>query len=264
MNINRIWTIFLRQYFLFRRSPYRVFALFYWPVMELFLWGVLSIYLSRTGGSSFSFISVLIGAVIFSNFLLRIQHGITVSFLEDAWVRNFMNLFASPLTIMEYILGLLITSFFQLLISIGFMAFLAWLLFSYNIFQFGFWLLPFAAILFLFGLALGILVTAIILRIGPSSEILTWAIPAIISPLAGVFYPVELLPRFFQWIAGALPATYVFSGMRAVVTAGTFDRASLLWALVLVTIWLAASYVVFVRVYRTVLRRGLFTRFLTD
>ena len=31
-------------------------------------------------------------------------------FLEDVWSRNFLNLFASPLTIPQYLLGLVITS----------------------------------------------------------------------------------------------------------------------------------------------------------
>lgn len=264
MNMNRVWTIFLRQYFLYKRSRYRLLGLFYWPAMELFLWGVLTIYISRAGGPRLSFVSVLIGAVIFSNFLMRIQHGITISFLEDVWVRNFMNLFASPLTIMEYILGLLITSLVQLVITIGFMAFLAWLLFSYNIFQFGFWLLPFAGILLLFGFAVGILVTGIILRLGPSSEILTWAIPAMISTFTGVFYPIDLFPQLLQWFAKALPSTYVFAGMRSVVLRGDFEAVQLLGAAVLAFLWLIVSYIFFVRVYRSVLKRGLFTRFLTD
>lgn len=264
MNSGRIWTIFLRQFFLFKRGSYRIFALFYWPAMELFLWGVLTLYISRTGGERLSFISVLIGAAILWNFLIRIQQGITVSFLEDIWVRNFINLFSSPLTIAEYIIGLLVTSVLQMVISIGFMAFLAWLLFSYNIFQFGLWLVPFAAVLFLFGLALGILVTAIILRLGPSSEVLTWAIPAIISPLSGVFYPVDLLPRFIQPIAYVLPSTYIFEGMRNVVVRGIFDSTSLVYAAILVVIWITGAYLFLQHVYRISLLRGFFTRFMSE
>lgn len=264
MSLNRSWTIFLRQFFLLKRSPYRIFTLFYWPVMELFLWGVLTIYISKVGGERFSFITVLIGAIIFFNFFIRIQHGITISFLEDVWVRNFINLFASPLTIAEYILGLLFTSVFQMTISIGFMIFLAWLLFAYNIFQFGLLLVPFVLILFIFGLALGILVTAIVLRLGPSSEILTWALPAIISPLSGVFYPVNILPEFVQLIARIFPSTYVFDGMRNAVISGTFNIQIFMLALAISFAWLALSYWFLLRVYRVVLEKGLFTRFMTD
>ncbi len=264
MSIRRAWTIFLRQLFLLRRSPYRLFALLYWPVMELFLWGVLSMYFHRTGNDQFPFISILVGAVILYNFLIRIQHGITISFLEDVWVRNFINLFASPLTLVEYILGLLFTSLFQMTISMSFMALLAWLLFSYNIFHLGFWLIPFVIVLFLFGLALGILVTGIILRLGPSSEILTWAIPAIISPLSGVFYPTDLLPPYLQFFSKLLPPTYVFEGLRSVVLRGTFDSQQLVYAVIFTGLWLLASSFFMYRAYRTVLERGVFTRFLSD
>ncbi len=264
MNLRRIWTIFLRQFFLIKRSPYRIFAFFYWPVIELVLWGFFTVYLSRAGGERLAFVSVLIGAIILFNFLTRIQHGITISFLEDVWVRNFINLFSSPLTVVEYILGLLLTSILQLVVSIGFMAILAWLVFAYNIFNFGFWLLPFVGILFLFGLALGVLVTAIILRLGPSSEILTWVIPAIISPLSGVFYPVNLFPKVLQWLAAIFPSTYVFEGMRNVVIGRSFDVGSILIAFLLGTLWLILASIFMRHVYKVVLDRGLFTKFMTE
>ena len=196
MSFKRIWTIFLRQFFLLKKSGYRIFGLFYWSALEMVLWGVITLYILDVGGGQFNFMTFFIGAIIFWNFLIRIQHGITVSFLEDVWVRNFMHLFSSPLSFGEYILGLLLMSVFQTIIAIGFMMVLAWLLFAYNIFQFGLAMIPFVAVLFVFGWALGVLTIAIILRLGPSSDILAWSIPALFMPLVGVFYPVSTLPKF--------------------------------------------------------------------
>ena len=55
------------------------------------------------------------------------------------------------------------------------------------------------------------------LRLGPASEWLIWPIPMIVSPFAGVFYPVAVLPGWMRAIAAVLPPSYVFEGMRAVV-----------------------------------------------
>ena len=78
-------------------------------------------------------------------------------------------------------------------------------------------LAPFLMVLFLTGIALGVAASALVLRLGPASEWLIWPIPMMISPFAGVFYPIAILPGWMRAIARILPPSYVFEGMRAVV-----------------------------------------------
>ncbi len=264
MKIQRISAIFLRQFYLLRRSPYRILNLLHWAFLDLIVWGLTLFYIYTAGNVKLNFLFVILGAVILWNFLIRVQQGITISFLEDIWVRNFMNLFASPLTLNEYILGLVSISIFQAFIQSTLMIFLAWILFAYNIFQFGFLLIPFIVVLFIFGLALGLFSTAFILRLGPSSELLAWFIPAWISPLAGVFYSVSALPYWVQFLAYALPPMYIFEGMRKIVLSGSFDLNDLFIAFTISVVSFILAYWFLLRSYRYVLRRGLFTRFMTD
>lgn len=264
MSFQRIYAIFLRQFFLLRRSPPRFIGIFYWSTFELFMWGIITKYLANVGGEKFSSITVIVGAMIFWGFFNRVQQGITVSFLEDIWSRNLINLFVSPLTIGEYVGGLMLVSFTNTVLSFLAMFLVAWLLFAYNIFQFGFLLLPYIFILFLFGWAIGILVTAAIMRFGPSVEVIVWAMPTLIMPFASIFYPVSALPEILQPIARVVPISYVFEGMRQVVHSGTFDVYSLIVAAVLSTIFLGLSIWIFLGVFKIVLRKGLFTRFMTD
>src|SRR3989338_3647647 len=228
--LQRILAIFIRQMYLERHSPHRVLGMFYWPMMELFIWGLFTIYLNKIGGSQFNLVTILLSGLIFWNFFNRAQLSISISFLEDVWVRNVGNVFASPIRPMEYLMGLILVSAFQTTISLTLIGSLAWVLWHLNIFQFGFWLLPFMASLFLTGLSLGILAVAITLRLGPSAEILAWALPVLIQPLSAVFYPVEILPKFFQIISGALPTTYIFEGMRAIVLENNFVMTDLGWS----------------------------------
>lgn len=233
-------------------------------MLELLVWGAMTIYLDKVGRTNFSFIATILGAVILWNLLGRVQHGITVSFLEDVWTRNLINLFATPLRVSEYMAGLLLTSFAEVVAAFLFLAGVSWLMFAYNIFAFGWQLLPFVGVLFLFGWALGIFATAIILRLGPSSEILAWSIPAFISPLSGVTYPVSILPQFLQPIALLLPSTRVFEGMRSLVLLGTFDASGLLGALLVSVVLLFFSYLFLFSSYRKVFRKGLLVRFVTE
>lgn len=264
MNFERIFTVFLRQAFLLRRSFHRLLGIFYWSALELFLWGYLTSYLARIGENRLGFLTVLIGTVILWNFLMRIQQGVAISFLEDVWAKNFMNLFASPLSIKEYIAGLVLVAVSTSLVSIAFMTGISWLLFSYNLFQFGFLMIPFVFVLFFFGLALGLYTTAMILRFGPSSEILAWSIPALIPPFSGVFYPLSALPQWIQSLAALIPSSYVFEGMRSVMFSGTLAGKDLILAAVLSLIYCVIAYFLLLKTYRYVLREGKLIRFQTD
>ena len=46
-----------------------------------------------------------------------------------------------------------------------------------------------------------------------------WPIPGLLSPFAAVFYPVSTLPGWMQVLSYALPPSYVFEGLRALVAA---------------------------------------------
>lgn len=243
---------------------HRLLGIFYWSFLDLLLWGFLTVYLNRIGEDRLSAVTVLIGTVILWNFLMRVQQGVGISFLEDVWARNLMNLFASPLKLWQYIAGLILVGTAGAFISVSVMATVAFLLFSYNIFQYGFLMIPFIFILFFFGLGLGIYTTAMILRFGPSSEILAWSIPALIPPFSGVFYPVSTLPQWLQYLAFFLPPSHVFEGMRVALLTGTIDLGSLFLAAALSIIFSIGSVFLLYHSYKYVLRHGLLTRFQTE
>src|SRR3546814_2753490 len=74
------------------------------------LWGFITRYLNSVGPSGMDFVPTLLGAVLLWDFFSRVMQGVTTAFFEDVWSRNFLNVFASPLTIAEYISGLVLTS----------------------------------------------------------------------------------------------------------------------------------------------------------
>lgn len=263
MSPARIYSIVLRQMILNKRSWGRWTGILYWPIIDLVVWGTLSIYIQKAGGTGANVFVFLIGSVILMNFIWRTQQGVGVSFLEDVWTRNFVNLFSSPLTVGEYIVGLVLTAIVRVAFAIGLLCLLAWLLYTFSIFTFGLYLIPFFAILFLFSVAVGFLSVGITLRIGPSAEALVWSIPAIIAPISGAMYPISVLPHAVQYLAKAFPSTYVFEGMRGVIAHGAFDGRLLFIAFVLAFFYLLLSIWYVFRSYRTVLRKGLFSRFST-
>ena len=133
--------------------------------------------------------------------------------------------------------------------------------FGLSFLTYGVALAPFLMVLFLTGISLGIAASAIVLRLGPASEWLIWPIPMLISPFAGVFYPIAVLPIWMQAVAAALPPSYVFEGMRAVVAGNPppWDRLALGGGLALIYLVLACLF--FFAVYRSVIRTGLIARY---
>ena len=69
-------------------------------------------------------------------------------------------------------------------------------------------------------------------------------------PLACVYYPVSILPAWLQPFAWALPPTYVFEGMRALLIEHVFRADLMLEALALNVVCFAAAVSAFLRCSR--------------
>lgn len=261
MRLRPVAGIFLRQLYLMRGSPVRVLPMFAWVAIDIVVWGFLTRYLNQVSGSGVNFVPSLLGAVLFWDFFTRIMQGVSTAFLEDVWSRNFLNLFATPLSISEYVTGLVLTSIATSTVGLAVMLVLATALFGLSFFAIGALLIPFLLVLFLFGIALGILASALVLRLGPASEWLVWPMPALLSPFAGVFYPLATLPQWMRVVSYALPPSYVFEGMRALVNGGRFIPETLLLATALAVLEILLAAYFFSRVFRYAIRTGLLARY---
>ena len=101
--------------------------------------------------------------------------------------------------------------------------------FGFNLYSLGFALAAFFLNLILTSWAVGIVVSGVLLRNGMGAESLAWTLMFVLMPLTCVYYPVSVLPDWLQAVAWALPPTYVFEGMRALVMEHVF-RADLMIA----------------------------------
>lgn len=261
MNLTRTSAIVLRHFYLVRGSPARVLPLFAWVAIDMVLWGFITKYLNSVSASGFDFVPVLLGAVLLWDFFTRVMHGVTMAFLEDVWSRNFLNIFATPLSISEYVSGLVLSSIGTSSIGLVVMLILASAVFGLSFFAYGLPLIPFLLVLFLFGVALGIMGIGIVLRFGPASEWFIWPIPALVSPFAGVFYPLSTLPSWMRYAAHVLPPSYVFEGVRSIVAGGSVSGVALAWGAALAVVDVALACWFFASVYRYGVRTGLIARY---
>jgi ABC-2 type transport system permease protein len=261
MNPSRVAAIVLRQIYLYRGSPQRILPIFAWVAVDILLWGFITRYLNTVSHTGFNFVPALLGAILLWDFLTRLMQGVTTAFFEDVWSRNFLNFFATPLRTSEYVTGLVVVGVGTSLVGLLVMLVLAWGAFGLSFLSYGAALAPFLMVLFVTGIALGITGAAIVLRLGPASEWLVWPIPSLISPFAGVFYPISVLPGWMQAISRILPPSYVFDSMRAVVAGkpAAWGRLAIGGGLSLIYLVLACLF--FASVYRYAIRTGLIARY---
>ena len=265
MNFRIVHALLLRYIFLYTRSPVRLVEMVFWPIVDMLVWGFLTVYLRQSTSGEFPhFITFLLGAMILWDILFRAQQGVAISFLEDVWTRNLLNIFVAPVRTLEYLTATFAVGVLRICVTAVALVLIGWLAYSFNVFVMRWWLIPFFLNLMLFGWSLGMISTALILRWGQAAESLAWAVPFFIQPVVAVFYPVSVLPAWLQPVALALPATHIFEGMRSVMQTGTMSWAPLCWAFALNLVYLALAGGFFVWILNYTRKRGLLTKFSTQ
>jgi ABC-2 type transport system permease protein len=224
--------------------------------VQMLMWGFLQLYITTNAGFFARAGGTFIGAVLLWDVLFRGQLGFSISFLEEMWARNMGNLMISPLRPIEFIAALMIMSIVRLAIGMVPVSLLAITFFDFNIYTLGFVLAAFFMNLILTSWSIGIFVSGIVLRNGLGAESMAWTIMFLLLPLACVYYPVATLPGALQIVAWALPPTYVFEGMRAVLIDHTFRVDLMLDALALNAVYFVAAVAAFFALLASSRRNG--------
>ena len=245
MNIGRMYGLFLRHFFLITRSFPRILDLIYWPTIQITLWGFISNFFTTYSSYYNNAVGIILTCAILYDFLFRTSIGFNMLFLEEIWSRNFTNLFIAPMKISEIIISLVLTALIRALIGLIPAILLTSPLFVISLLKLG---LPLAFLflsLYLFGITLGLLVSAGLLRFGPSFENIAWSSLFLLAPLGCIYYPIEILPELFQFIAKRLPLVYIFDETRNILLNGSIDYTNLKQAYLLNLIYLIIGIVLF-------------------
>ena len=255
--IGRVGAMVLRHAYLLRTSWPRIFELMYWPSIQVVLWGFFTVFLASHSAYIAQAAGVLVSAVLLWDVLFRGQLGFSLSFLEEVWSRNLANLAVSPLRPVELLAALMTMSIIRTLIGVLPATGLAILLYQVSLYDLGLPLVAFFANLLVMGWAIGMLVCALILRVGLGAESVAWLAIFLIAPVSAIYYPVSVLPGWLQAVAWMLPTAAVFEGMRAVLIEGVVRGDLLLRAILLNLVYLGLAAGTFLYAFQVARRRGL-------
>ena len=246
----RIWGMVRRHWYVIRSSWPRTAELIYWPLVQMLTWGFLQTYLAQVTSFAGRAAGLFIGGVLLWDILVRGQLGFSIAFLEEVWSRNLGHLMMSPLRPAELVASLILVSLVKLTVAMVPVALMAYVFFSFNVLSLGLAFAAFFANLAIMSWGMGLVSAGVVLRWGLGAENFAWLVAFVLLPVSCVYYPVTTLPAWLQPVALALPPTYVFEGLRAIVLHGTFEMHLMVMAFMLNLVYLtlgAAAFAFFLR-----------------
>src|SRR3989338_9851579 len=150
MNWNRISAMMYRYILILRNDLARVLDTFYWPLIDLLAWGYLTMFISQNQIELNSFAATLLAGIIMWTAVYSVARDVAVSFLDDMWDRNIVNIFCSPLKIGEFLIASFLIALGRVAVSTIVLCILALIIYSFNMLTIGLGLAIFYLILVIF------------------------------------------------------------------------------------------------------------------
>jgi ABC-2 type transport system permease protein len=260
MKWHRIRAIMLRHTYEVRRNLNKVSDSVLFPVLSILMWGLFTLYLSHDHRMQSSIVGLLLGAAILWGVFFSFQRDVAVGFLDELWSRNLVNIFSTPLSVSEYLTGLIIVNLIRAMVGMLAVSLVAWLCYSFDIFPSLLAFVPYLLNLVLFALALGVVITGLIFRYTTRIQGFAWSFASLLMPVSCVFYPLSSLPHWLQPVAWALPTTHAFEGMRAALSGAAFSTVHFEWGLGLNAIYFVFAFFFFRWIFESARARGLLVK----
>lgn len=187
--------------------------LFIYPLIGLLPLALFANVMIENGAPPETMSFLIIGTIVW-NFYAVAQRGVTYGLVWEFWARTVRSLFASRISIGEFIIGNVIVGLITGLIAGAFALAVAYFWFSFNLFSLGLWLIPAFLMVVLNASSEGLILNSLIILMGPKFRALIWIIPGVIMIFCGIYYPVSALPLSARAISYMLPTTYAVKGLR--------------------------------------------------
>ncbi len=258
MNIarHRLQALFFRHLYPLKRDFDLLSDMIFWPLIDTVLWGVTGTWLTETSGLPELVVALLMGLIMW-NIIWRSQSEVGRNMMDEIWNSNLVNLFSTPVSILEWLISVIGLSFIKTLVTLVAIIPVMVLLYKINVLSLGLWLPAFFVLASMTGWSVGLLASGIVLRWGPKVQTVIWTLPGILLPFSAIYFPAARLPGILQDIAWLVPTTYVMETLRAVVFNGNPDMMMLVISLLLNLFYLTLSALFFLHSFEYSKKMGL-------
>jgi ABC-2 type transport system permease protein len=231
VRLRNIRTVALRYFYVSLHDFNKIIDFLYWPLLDILLYGFIGI--SFADKQHPTTVLAFLTALVLWQVVYRANLEISRNIVQELWDNNLINLLTTPLTVGEWMSGLMFTGLVSTFFTVPFGALAVYLIYGYNVFSIGVSFLLFATLLIMSGWILGLIGSSFLIWGGQRIETIVWAVGWLPAPFCSVYYPLSILPGWMQLIGNCLPMTYVFEAMRLLIREGILSRQYLMIALCL-------------------------------
>jgi ABC-2 type transport system permease protein len=206
-----VWAVVVRNALMASRNVFFFFELLFWPIVGVLSIGLMTRFLRLTPEQA-SF--VLIGTIALS--VVNVcQLEVAYAVLLDVWSKSMKHQFLAPIGIRHLTTGSWLVGIVRGLAIFVLLALLGGWAFDFDVLRPG-WAALGAFLLgcFLTAWVVGVAVCALITLFGNRAEAFAWASVNLVLVLAGIYYPVSVLPEPVAALARAIPLTYFLDAYR--------------------------------------------------
>jgi ABC-2 type transport system permease protein len=206
-----VWAFALRNLLMASRNVFFLFELSFWPLVGVLSIGLMSRFLTLTPDEA-SF--VLTGTIALSTVQVC-QLDVSYAVLYDVWSKSMKHQFLAPIGVRHLTLGSWLVGILRGVVVFALLAVLARWAFGFDALRGGLGpLLAFLLGCFLTAWIVGVLVCALVMLFGTRAEASAWASVNFVLVLAGIYYPVSVLPASVGVVSSAIPLTYFLDAYR--------------------------------------------------
>src|SRR3990167_5399932 len=230
MSFIRIKSLLWHNWYYQKRSLEAWVDVFWWSTIAIVVFGLIALYFAQNEAVK---TQIILLGILFWEIPRVAQLSISLGVLRDVWSRNLSNLFTTPLSVGEFLAAQMIVGFLKSFSVFIIISVIAFVVYDFSIYRLG----------------LELPIHFINLRLF-----------FLLQPVAAVFYPTEVMPKFMQKIALLLPLTYVFEGARQKLFTGVTNVDYILIAIVGNIIYFVIAYIYFIKMFKRARESGMFAR----
>lgn len=206
-----VWAFAVRSLLMASRNVFFFFELLFFPVVGVLSIGLMARFLDLDRAQT-SF--VLIGTIAFS--VVQVcQLEVAYAVLYDVWSKSMKHQFLAPIGVRHLTTGSWVIGVVRGLLVFVMLSLLARWAFDFDVLAPGAGVGMFLLGCFLTAWIVGVAVCTLVMNFGGRAEASAWASANLVLVLAGIYYPISVLPGPIAALASAVPLTYFLDAYRA-------------------------------------------------
>lgn len=234
------------------------FGTLYWPLLDILIWGFVGRWIQQASAQQLpNYETVALLGVLLWQVIGRGCNIMAISFTEELWSNNIVNLFSLPIRTIEWMSGIVLFNALMTLMTAGVCLSFIYLFHDVSIWYLFTTFLIFLPPLFLSAIWVGFMCLQIIVTLGKRGAELGFVLAWFLMPFSGAFYPVDVLPKWAQAISACTPFSYIFQGMREYVMHQQDPTPYLIKGYVLGAIYATIAILLFIYCFNRSKRSGL-------